>query len=102
MAHTETTIPAAARRTNEVRTYAVIWALLMLLTAITVATAEARIGKLAIVVCLAIASLKSILVFLYFMHLRHEKRLLIKLVVPIALITLSIFIGLTFFDVVFR
>jgi hypothetical protein len=36
------------------------------------------------------------------MHLSSEKRLLLKLLVPIAICTLAIFIGLTFTDVMYR
>jgi hypothetical protein len=36
------------------------------------------------------------------MHLREERRLLLKLVVPIAVATLAIFIGLTYTDVLHR
>jgi cytochrome c oxidase subunit IV len=90
------------RKSNGVRTYAVVWALLMLLTGITVTAAELDLGKIAIVICLAIASLKSILVLLYFMHLRHEERLVIKLAIPIALTALALFIGITFTDVMAR
>jgi len=36
------------------------------------------------------------------MHLRSEKRLLLKLLVPIAIATLAIFIGLTFTDILNR
>jgi cytochrome c oxidase subunit 4 len=84
------------------RTYVMIWAYLMVLTIVTVASATIDLGGLAIIVCLAIAALKSTLVFLYFMHLRHEKRMVIKLIIPIAMFTLAIFIGITFTDIIFR
>lgn len=102
MADMHTTVHAAAKKANDVRTYTVVWLGLLLLTALTVESAQANLGRLAIFICLAIASFKSILVFLYFMHLRHEKRLLIKLIIPIAMVTLAIFIGLTFTDVAVR
>jgi cytochrome c oxidase subunit 4 len=89
-------------RSSAVVVYGVIWLILLFLTAVTVAVANFNIGKLAVIVCLAIASIKSILVFLYFMHLRDEQRLIIKLIVPIALVTLAIFIGLTFSDIFTR
>jgi len=98
----ELTTHLMLRKSNDVRTFAVVWALLMLLTGITVAAAELDIGKFAVLACLAIACAKSILVFLYFMHLRHEERLVIKLTIPIALAALAIFIGLTFTDVMVR
>jgi cytochrome c oxidase subunit IV len=90
------------RKSGSLRTYAVVWALLMLLTGITVTAAELDLGKIAIVICLAIAGIKSILVLLYFMHLRHEERLVIKLAIPIALTALALFIGITFTDVIAR
>jgi cytochrome c oxidase subunit 4 len=96
------TINTTAQVKSGARTYVMIWAYLMILTIITVASATIDLGGLAIIVCLAIAALKSTLVFLYFMHLRHEKRMVIKLIIPIAMFTLAIFIGITFTDIIFR
>ena len=93
----------AGNRTGAgIRTYAMVWAALMLLTALTVTVADMNFQKAAIIVCLGIAVFKSTLVLLYFMHLRYEDRLVVKLAVPIALATLAIFIGLTFSDVFTR
>jgi cytochrome c oxidase subunit 4 len=85
-----------------IRMYILIWATLMLLTAVTVATAGMNLRKITIIVCLGIAAFKSTLVLLYFMHLRYENRAVIKLIIPIAIITLAIFIGGTFSDVFTR
>ena len=85
-----------------IRTYILVWAALMLLTALTVATASMNLRKVTIIVCLGIAAFKSTLVLLYFMHLRYENRLVIKLVIPIAIVVLAIFIGGTFSDVFTR
>ena len=82
--------------------YIRVWLALLVLTAITVTTASLNVGRVAIVVVLAIAAGKSTLVLLYFMHLSTEKRLLLKLLVPIAVITLAIFIGLTYTDILNR
>ena len=82
--------------------YIYIWLALLVLTAITVTTAGLNVGRIAIIVVLVIAATKSTLVLLYFMHLRWEKRLILKLLVPIAIITLTIFIGLTYTDVLNR
>lgn len=82
--------------------YVYIWVALIVLTAITVTTASLNFGRAGILVVLAIAAIKSTLVLLYFMHLSSEKRLLLKLLVPIAICTLAIFIGLTFTDVMYR
>jgi len=82
--------------------YIWIWVALLVLTAITVTTAGLNIGRIAIVVVLAIAAGKSTLVLLYFMHLATEKRVLLKILVPIAITVLAIFIGLTYTDVLTR
>jgi cytochrome c oxidase subunit IV len=82
--------------------YVSIWLALLVLTAVTVITADLNVGRIAIIVALVIASVKSVLVLLYFMHLRWEKRLILKLLIPIAIVTLAIFIGLTFIDVLNR
>jgi len=83
------------------RTFILVWALLLVLTAITVAVSRIHLGALNIWVALGIASLKSALVIFFFMHLKYERRLF-KLFLLGALVTLAIFIGLTFFDVLYR
>jgi cytochrome c oxidase subunit 4 len=85
-----------------IRSYIYVWAGLLALTAATVVAAKLEMGRLSIFTVIAIAAVKSTLVLLYFMHLRQEKRLIFKLLVPIALVTLAIFIGLTFTDIVGR
>jgi caa(3)-type oxidase subunit IV len=75
---------------------------LLVLTAITVTTAGLNVGRIGIIVVLAIAAGKSILVLLYFMHLSSEKRLLLKILVPISIAALAIFIGLTYTDILNR
>ena len=82
--------------------YFYVWIALLVLTAITVTTAELNVGRAGIIIVLAIAATKSTMVLLWFMHLRSEKRLLLKLLVPIAIATLAIFIGLTYTDILTR
>ncbi len=82
--------------------YILVWVGLVVLTAITVTTASLNFGRAGILVVLAIAAVKSTLVLLYFMNLLFEKRLLLKILVPIAICVLAIFIGLTYTDVLFR
>jgi cytochrome c oxidase subunit IV len=93
---------AIGRPATGIRTYTIVWLALVALTALTVTSAGLNLQSVAIVVCLSIAAVKSLLVFLYFMHLRHEERLVVKLIIPIAIVTLAIFIGLTFSDVITR
>ena len=84
------------------KTYVRIWLGLVILTGITVSMAGMNLGLLSIVIVLAIAAIKSGLVLSYFMHLKYETGLLFKLMIPIVLAVLTVFIGLTFSDVAFR
>ena len=84
------------------KNYIYVWVGLLALTALTVTMADLNLGRVSILVVIAIAAVKSTLVLLFFMHLLTEKRLLLKLLVPIAICTLAIFIGLTYVDVLNR
>jgi cytochrome c oxidase subunit 4 len=84
------------------RTYVMVWVGLLILTGITVSFAGMNLRGLSILVPLLVAATKSGLVLSYFMHLKYETGLLFKLMIPIVLATLTIFIGLTFSDVAFR
>jgi len=78
-----------------------IWLTLLALTALTVAITRIELGGYKVLAALVIACVKSGLVIAFFMHLKYENRLLHWLLF-VALLTLSIFIGLTFFDVLYR
>ena len=82
--------------------YLLVWAALLALTALTVVAAGLDLACGAVAVALGIATVKSALVALYFMHLRWEKRLVIRLMLPITLAALAIFIGLTYTDILHR
>ena len=84
------------------RTYILVWLGLVVLTGITVSLAGMNLRHLSVFIPLLIAALKSGLVLGYFMHLKFERGLLFKLMIPIVLAILTIFIGLTFSDVAFR
>jgi cytochrome c oxidase subunit 4 len=58
-----------------VRVYAVIFAVLLGLTAITTAVAFVDLGRLNVLIMLGIALTKATLVVLYFMHVRYGTRL---------------------------
>jgi cytochrome c oxidase subunit IV len=83
------------------RTLSAVWAALLLLTAATILITRADLGAAKVWGALAIASLKSGLVIAFFMHLKYEARLF-KVILFVALATLATFIGLTFFDVLYR
>ncbi|APG28721.1 cytochrome-c oxidase [Syntrophotalea acetylenivorans] len=78
-----------------------VWFLLLILTGITVGVARYDLGAINVWAALGIASLKASLVVFYFMHLKSEPRMLV-LCLFVALLTLATFIGLTFFDVLYR
>jgi cytochrome c oxidase subunit IV len=84
------------------KNYIYVWLGLLALTALTVTMADLNLGRVSILVVIAIAAVKSTLVLLFFMHLLTEKRVLLKILVPIAICTLAIFIGLTYVDVLNR
>ncbi|HTX73088.1 MAG TPA: cytochrome C oxidase subunit IV family protein [Rectinemataceae bacterium] len=100
MSQSEGKTTSAAHPGN--RSYLTVWGALVLLTALTVTMASLDLGALAIAAVLTIAAVKSSLVLFYFMHLRYERRLLIRLLMPIVLATLAIFIGLTYTDILYR
>jgi len=84
------------------RTFVVVWLLLLLLTAVTVAVSRVHLGPLNIWAALGIASVKSALVIFFFMHLKYEKLRAFGIFLLVALLILAIFIGFTFFDVLYR
>ncbi len=83
------------------KTFTIVWIGLLALTGITIAVAQYDLGALNVWVALGIAILKSGLVVAVFMHMKYESRLF-KLSLFAALAILAIFIGLNFFDVLYR
>jgi cytochrome c oxidase subunit 4 len=83
------------------RTFILVWISLLILTGLTIKAAQLRMGEWSMVANIAIASTKAGLVLWFFMHLKYEKRIF-KLLLFVPIITISIIIGLTFFDIWFR
>ena len=83
------------------RTYFVVWGCLLVLTATTIEVAAMNLGAFSVLGALLIASVKSTLVLLFFMHLLYE-RPLFKVMVLAAIGTLTVFIGMTFLDILYR
>jgi cytochrome c oxidase subunit IV len=77
------------------------WIALLMLTGLTVWVSGLNLGVNRVWGALAIASLKAGLVIAIFMQMKYEGRLL-RWLLFLALVTLSTFIGLTFFDVLYR
>jgi cytochrome c oxidase subunit 4 len=80
--------------------YLLVWIGLVALTSLTVALAGIHLGRWVILTALTIASIKSTMVLFTFMHLRSEDRTF-RVFVLVAVVTLGIFIVLTFFDYAF-
>ena len=78
-----------------------IWLALLALTALTVGITRAELGGYKVLGALTIASVKAGLVIAFFMHMKYEGNLL-RWLLFLALVTLAIFIGFTFFDVLYR
>ena len=83
------------------RIFVFVWLALLVLTGITVWVAQYNLGAWNVWVALGIATFKSGLVVAYFMHMKYEQWLF-KLSLLSALAILAIFIGFTFFDVLYR
>jgi len=82
-------------------TYIKVWAALVVLTGITVAAAMGNLKQMAIFTALLVATVKSSLVLLYFMHLRYENKFFAYALIAV-IATFAIFLGLTFADYSFR
>ena len=82
---------------DSLRTYALVLLALLVLTVVTTLVAFVDLGEFSVVVALAIAVCKMLLVALFFMHVRHSTKLT-KLVVLGGLLWLAILLMLTLTD----
>jgi cytochrome c oxidase subunit IV len=83
-------------------TYTAVWLALLILVAATLAVAKLRLlAQFSVLGSLLIASAKAGLVLAFFMHLKYEGRFL-KGMLTVALLALTLLIGLTFVDVWLR
>lgn len=83
------------------RKLTVVWLALLALTALTVGVTRVELGANKVLAALTIACVKGGLVIAFFMHMKYEGRLL-RWLLFLTLVTLAIFIGFTFFDVLYR
>lgn len=84
-----------------VKTYALIWAALMVLLLLTWGVAQINLGPFNIVAALTIAVTKMLLVILFFMHARHSTPVT-WLFIAAGFIWLLIMIDLTLSDYLTR
>jgi len=78
-------------------TYLIVLLALLVLTVVTYLVARVDLGKLNVVIALAIAGVKVSLVALYFMHARYSSRLT-RVVIGAGLAWLAILLTLTLTD----
>ena len=82
-------------------TYIMVFSLLLVMTVVTVFSAQYDFGSFNIVLALLIASFKSSLVLLFFMHLYYDNKVNLALILG-SVVFLALFIGLTMIDVTRR
>jgi cytochrome c oxidase subunit 4 len=81
--------------------YLVVWIALLALTALTFLLSLAHLGEADVAIALVIATIKTTLVALFFMHL-VEERFSVVLAPAVALFLFLLLVGLTVVDVVTR
>jgi caa(3)-type oxidase subunit IV len=86
----------------EFKTYILTWLGIIILTAITFTLSQIKMGGWQILVALLIAGTQSALALYFFMHLRGETGRVFKILIPLVLAILVVFMALTFSDVAFR
>jgi len=94
--------PQEEIRKTRYKTYALVWMILVILTGMTLSVAGMELGGWTVLIALAIAGTKSGLVLNYFMHLRSEKLLIFRVIIPLVMAVFLVFILLTFSDLAFR
>ncbi|HSB35107.1 MAG TPA: cytochrome C oxidase subunit IV family protein [Nitrospirota bacterium] len=83
------------------RVFVTVWIALLILTGVTIKAAQMHMGEWSMLANLLIASTKASLVLWFFMHLKYEKKLF-KVLLLVPIVTITVIIGLTFFDIWYR
>jgi cytochrome c oxidase subunit 4 len=78
-----------------------VWVLLLIMTALTIWVAGLDLGNYSTVGAMLIATVKAILVLMFFMHLKYEPPMFLVMGI-VCLSTLTVIILLTFADIWFR
>jgi cytochrome c oxidase subunit IV len=82
-------------------TYTIVFVTLLIFTGLTVLAAYVDMGIFNPVVALAIASIKAVIVILFFMHVKYQSKL-IKMTVGAGFFTFAALITMTFSDYISR
>jgi cytochrome c oxidase subunit IV len=83
---------------SSVKLYVGIWLTLLVGTGLTVAAAFVDLGPFNTIVALTIATIKAILVVLFFMHVKYASEKLTKLVIVTGIFFLFILLALSMAD----
>ena len=83
------------------RTLSIVFAILLVLTVVTVITARIDLGALNVPLALSIAGFKAILVAMIFMALKYDNKVNL-LAVVLGVVFVVVFLALTFADTEFR
>ena len=75
-----------------------IWIALLILTGTTVGVAHIELGPWNVVVALAIATLKAVLVVLFFMHVKYTSEKMTKVIIFSAIFWLFLLLALSLSD----
>jgi cytochrome c oxidase subunit IV len=78
-----------------------VLALLLILTALTIGVSMINLGKLNVWIALIIASAKSSLVVIFFMHMKFENKA-VKISLVSTICFAAILVGFIFWDIVYR
>ena len=84
------------------KTYYIVWALLMGLMILTAALSRVPLGEWNTVVALVIATIKALLVLLFFMHVKYENYKITWIAVIGGFFWLFLMLGLTMTDYLTR
>jgi cytochrome c oxidase subunit 4 len=84
-----------------IRTFVAVWATLLVLTGLTVFAATLELGPFNAIVALTIATVKALLVLLFFMELRYSTALT-KVAVVAAIFFFMLLVGLSLSDYLTR
>jgi cytochrome c oxidase subunit 4 len=82
-------------------TYILIWMSLLIFTGLTVSVGGMDMRKLAVIVALTIATVKTTLVVTYFMNLKNEDKIFRNMFI-FAIMILAVILVLTFSDIIYR
>ena len=83
------------------KTYLYILLTLVVLTFISIGVTSIELGPLTVTVALLLASVKTVFVLLYFMHLKFDEKIYIIMVAGVMVIFVAVIL-ITFIDYIYR